>query len=114
MFDENGNFRTLDYLSTILTCKANLLSEYHTLFKIFRKVVRKFDFSNAKYINIKKIHAFLFHNWFHSINNQKCKFFYEKLLDSGSIFKWGPVYLTPAFKMKVIYKMLSLIVSSII
>ena len=23
MFDENGNFRTLEYMSTILTCKAN-------------------------------------------------------------------------------------------
>ena len=31
MFDENGNFRTLEYLSTILTCKANWLCEYHFL-----------------------------------------------------------------------------------
>ena len=80
IFDENGNFRTLEYLSTMLTCKANWLCEYHTLFNIFRKFVRKFDFSNAKYINIKMIHAFLFHNAFHPINNQKCKFFYENLL----------------------------------
>ena len=35
-------------------------------------------------------------------------------MDSGSIFNWGPIYLTPAFKMKVIYKMVSLIVSLII
>ena len=81
MFDENGNFRSLEYLSTILTCKTNWLCEYHTLFYAFRKFVRKFDFSNAKYIyNIKKIHVFMFHNWFHSKTNKKCKFFYENLL----------------------------------
>ena len=39
MFDENGNFRTLEYLSIILTCKANWLCEYHTLLNIFRKFV---------------------------------------------------------------------------
>ena len=80
MFDENGNFRTLEYISTILICKANWICEYHTLFNIFRKLIRKFDFSNAKYVNIRKIHAFLFHNGFYSINKQKCKFFYENLL----------------------------------
>ena len=41
MFDENGNFRTLEYISTVLTCKANWLCEYHTLFNIFRKLIRK-------------------------------------------------------------------------
>ena len=88
------------YISTILTCKANRLCEYYTLFNMFRKLIRKFECSNAKYVNIRKIHAFLFHNGFYSINKQKCKFFYEHLLRKNSKSLFTRVYCLKKFTLK--------------
>ena len=75
LFDHDGNFLTLQQLSTILN--DNWLCEY----KIIKNVLKKYlDMSYCTYTRISSRRSFLFHTGFKSIIEKRCKFFYDNLL----------------------------------
>ena len=80
LFDENGNFIDLAYLSNVLHNKNNWLCEYKCIKSIFRKLGKHFHFENAKFVNIRQTHHYYFMNGLHNVMGQRCNFYYNILL----------------------------------
>ena len=80
LFDHDGNFLTLQQLSTILNDKSNWLCEYKIIKNVLKKYLVKFDMSYCTYTRISSRRSFLFHSGFKSIIEKRCKFFYDNLL----------------------------------
>ena len=80
LFDEHGNFRSLQQLSCILNDKTNWLCEYKVMKSVLKRYYMKFDMSYCYYTKISSKRTFLFHTGYKSIVDKRCKFFYGNLL----------------------------------
>ena len=67
LFDENGNFIDLDYLSNVLYNKNNWLCEYKCIKSIFRKFGNHLHFENAKFVNIRQTYHYYIMNGLHNV-----------------------------------------------
>ena len=56
------------------------MCEYKILKSVFTKLGKHFEFSNAKYVDLKYNYMFLFHDCLKFIKNTKCKLYYSSLL----------------------------------
>ena len=85
LFDENGNFIDLAYLSNVLHNKNNWLCEYKCIKSIFRKLGNHFHFENAKFVNIRQTYHYYFMNGLHNVMGQRCKFYYNTYITDEKI-----------------------------
>ena len=81
LYDENGTFKSIGCIMPFVQKKNNILCEYMILKTVFAKLSKHFNFSNAIHVNPRKTYAFLFHDGMKYISEQKCKLFYNSLLE---------------------------------
>ena len=82
LYDENGAFKSIDCIMPFVQKKNNILCEYMILKTVFAKLSKHFNFSNAIHVNPRKTYTFLFHDGMKLISDQKCKLFYNSLLEN--------------------------------
>ena len=75
LFDEHGNFRSLQQLSCILNDKTNWLCEYKVMKSVLKRYYMKFDMSYCYYTKISSKRTFLFHTGYKSMVDKRCNFF---------------------------------------
>jgi len=81
--DNSGNFVTGDYVYQRLICKRNWICEYKTMKKVIKKQSSKFQcMFYAKYENISKQIIITNNDVMNVILDQKCKFFYDILVET--------------------------------
>ncbi len=77
----NGSLINEQILLDKLQNKSNWISEYTKVNKIFKTLSRKFNTTNAEYINIKNTWNILSNNKIHCMKNMKSKLYYQILID---------------------------------
>ncbi|XP_062574193.1 uncharacterized protein LOC134236030 [Saccostrea cucullata] len=80
LFDENGNFKTLQEISNTLINKSNWLCEYKILKKVVTKQSNMFDMKCCIFTKTTPVNSFNFNSGLNCITDKKCKFFYENML----------------------------------
>ena len=80
IFDRDG-LKDINKIGRQLCNKTNWLCEYAIISKNFRNLIKYIKPYEVEYINIKNKRLFHFHDKYSYIEDQKCKFFYEILVN---------------------------------
>ena len=109
----NGIFINENDCRDKLIYKANWMSEYIRVKKMFKKITHLFNTENAQFINIKKTWTLLNNNNLHCMKYQKSTFYYEILIKKKCIrnymekvwerdfnveINWQSIYITRVWK----------------
>ena len=77
LYNEFGNFRSIDDFAVMLRNKTNYLCEYMILKKIFNPLSKKFECRKGQYVNIRHKELFLFSIGLENVRVMKSNLYYE-------------------------------------
>lgn len=101
IIDDNRNIKSLQLLSSVIKRNSNWLCEYKTLLSAIKPLCKKYDFSNAKYLNIKNEMKFHFATGVSCLNGIKCQFFYTNLIHKKFVKPCYQTKLSQEFAISV-------------
>ena len=81
LLDNGGNLKQLSDFSNCIRNKSNWLCEFKIISDVFKRLCKKYDFSNCNFINIQHTYKFLFYTGFVDVREKKCNFFYENFVN---------------------------------
>ena len=65
LLDKGGNLKQLSDFSNCIRNKSNWLCEFKIISDVFKRLCKKYDFSNCNFINIQHTYKFLFYTGIH-------------------------------------------------
>ena len=77
LYNEFGNFKSIDDFALMLLNKTNYLCEYMILKKIFNPLSKKFECRKGQYVNIRHKELFLFSIGLENVRLMKSNLYYE-------------------------------------
>ncbi len=101
LYGQNGYLINEREINRKLQNKSNWIAEYSLIKKIFKKVCKNKNMSNANFINIKNNWSINIENKIHDIENLKSNFYYKILVENKSIKNYMESEWEKAFEYQI-------------